>query len=252
MAVIDLKGKVALVTGSARRVGRTVALTLAEAGMDVVIHYGSANSKSDANDTAKQARKLGVQAAVIQADLLKATNITRLFERIDKVFGRLDVLVNNASTFEKSDVTSMSLEDWNETLNINLTAPFLCCQGAVRLMREHKTGGSIINILDLSAFGVWHTYGAHSVSKVGLKALTEVLALSVAPDIRVNAIAPGPILRDEGNSPERWEQIGKRLPLKHTGEPADVAQAVVFLATQPFLTGVTLRVDGGESLLRQG
>jgi pteridine reductase len=250
MAVIDLKGKVALVTGSARRVGQTIALTLAEAGMDVVIHYGSDSSTDDAADTAKQARAHGVRAEVIQADLSKADEITRLFEQIDDKFGRIDVLVNSASTFEKSDVTKMSLEDWNETLNINLTAPLLCSQHAIRMMRDHKTGGSIVNILDLSAFTIWRTYGAHSVTKTGLKALTEVLALSAAPDIRVNAIAPGPILRDEGNSPERWEQVGKRLPLQRTGEPADVAQAVVFLATQPFLTGVTLRVDGGETLTR--
>ncbi|MBX3082808.1 MAG: SDR family oxidoreductase [Anaerolineae bacterium] len=250
MAVIDLKGKVALVTGSARRVGQRIALTLAENGMDVVIHYGSDSSAEDAAKTADQARALGVRAEVIQADLRQRDEIDQLFARLDQNFGRLDVLVNSAASFDKSDITKISLEDWEATLNLNLTAPFLCSQHAVHLMREHKTGGSIINILDLSAFGVWRTFAAHSVSKVGLKALTEVLALNAAPDIRVNAIAPGPVLRDDGNSPERWEQIGKGLPLQKTGDPVDVAQAVVFLATQPFLTGVTIRVDGGEALLR--
>jgi NAD(P)-dependent dehydrogenase (short-subunit alcohol dehydrogenase family) len=250
MAVIELKGKVALVTGSARRVGQQIALTLAEQSMDVIIHYGSSSSANEAAETANKARAMGVRAEVIQADLQQPDEINRLFAQIEEKFGRLDVLVNSAASFEKADIATMPLEEWNATLGINLTAPFLCSQHAVRLMREHNTGGSIINIVDLSAFGVWKTFPAHSVGKVGLKALTELFALSVGPEIRVNAIAPGPVMRDEGNSPERWAEIGKRLPLKKTGEATDVAQAVVFLATQPFLTGVTLRVDGGEALLR--
>ena len=137
---------------------------------------------------------------------------------------------------------------WCRVLHVNLTAPFLCSQHAARLMRTTGTGGAIINILDISALKPWKQYPAHSVSKAGLLALTEVLAQNLGPDIRVNAIAPGPILRDEGNSPEEWERIGKRLLVGHNGDPSDVAQAVVFLASQPFITGTTLRVDGGDDL----
>lgn len=249
MSTITLKDKVALVTGSARRVGRAIALELAAQGMNVVIHHN--HSDDDAKTAAAEARKLGVKAAIIRADLSKPKEIAALFQKIEKRFGRLDALVNSASIFAKGQIEELTLEDWQQALDINLTAPFLCSQHAAKLMRQNgDDGSSIINILDLSAFAPWKTFAPHSVSKAGLKMLTEVLALSLAPHIRVNAIAPGPVLRDEGNSPERWKEIGTRLPLKHTGDPADVAQAVVFLATQPFITGVILPVDGGEHLQR--
>jgi pteridine reductase len=246
MATIELKGKVALVTGSARRVGRAIALELARQGMNQIVHH--AHSDHDAEETASAVRALGVDAIIVKADLRQPADVLRLFETIRQHFGRLDLLVNSASNFKTGSILDISIEEWREVLDVNLTAPFLCCQHAARLMRESGVGGSIINIVDLSAFRPWKTYPHHSVSKAGLMALTEVLALSLGPDIRVNAIAPGPVLRDEGNSPEQWERIGQSLPLGHTGDPLDVAQAVVFLASQPFITGVTLRVDGGKYL----
>jgi NAD(P)-dependent dehydrogenase (short-subunit alcohol dehydrogenase family) len=246
MAIIDLKGKVALVTGSARRVGKSIALALAAQGMHQVIHHRQ--SEREAEETAEEIRLRGVQAEIIQADMSKPDDIQHLFDTICQRFGRLDVLVNSASNFLLGNILEMTLEQWHQSLDVNLTGPFLCSQHAARLMRTNDSGGAIINILDLSAYKVWKSYPAHSVSKAGLAALTDVLALSLGPDIRVNAIAPGPVLRDESNSPDKWEQIGKRLPLGHTGDPDDVAQAVVFLATQPFLTGTVIRVDGGEHL----
>ncbi len=246
MAVIELHGKVALVTGSARRVGKAIALELARHGMHQVIHHS--HSEQEAEATAAEARALGVEAIVIKADLGQPADIQKVFDAVRQRFGRLDVLVNSASTFTSGDILNVTLEDWQETLSVNLTAPFLCSQHAARLMREAGTGGAIINILDISALKPWKTYPAHSVSKAALLTLTEVLAQNLGPDIRVNAIAPGPILRDEANSPEQWEKIGKRLPLGHTGDPSDVAQAVAFLASQPFITGTTLRVDGGDYL----
>jgi len=246
MTVIELRGKVALVTGSARRVGKAIALGLAQQGMHQVIHHG--HSDQDAEEVAATVRALGVEAIVVKADLTQPADIENLFETVRQRFKRLDVLVNSASTFTPGDIIKVTLESWQETLAVNLTAPFLCSQHAARLMRETGSGGAIINILDVSALRPWKTHPAHSVSKAALLTLTEALAQNLGPDIRVNAIAPGPILRDEGNSPEQWEKMGKALPLGHTGDPSDVAQAVAFLASQSFITGTTLRVDGGDYL----
>ncbi len=247
MAVIELKGKVALVTGSARRVGKAIALELARQGMHQVIHHSA--SDQEAEETANEVRALGVEAIVVKADQSQPADVRRLFETVRSRFGRLDLLVNSASTFKTGNILDIPLDEWEQVLAVNLTGPFLCSQQAARLMRERGEGGAIINILDLSVFHPWKTYPQHSVSKAGLKMLTEVLALSLGPDIRVNAIAPGPVLRDAANTPERWLEIGRRLPIGHTGDPEDVAQAVVFLATQPFITGTILRVDGGEYLV---
>ncbi len=245
MTTIDLKGKVALVTGSARRIGKAIALELAHEGMHQIIHHG--HSDQEAEDTAREVETLGVQCTIIKCDLSNPADIERMFAKIKERFERLDVLVNSASTFTQGSLAEMPLSDWQATLNVNVTAPFLCSQQAARLMGE--SGGTIINILDLSALKPWKSYPAHTVSKAALKALTEVMAVSFAPTIRVNAIVPGPMLRDEGNSPEQWENVGKRLPLQRTGNPSDVAQAVTFLASQPFITGATLCVSGGENLL---
>jgi NAD(P)-dependent dehydrogenase (short-subunit alcohol dehydrogenase family) len=243
---IDLRGKTALVTGSARRVGRAIALELARQGMNLVIHH--AHSEQDAETAALEVRALGVTAVVAQADLTKPEAIATLFDTVWAKCGRLDVLVNSAASFERGDIRSLSLAQWQQALDLNLTAPMLCSQHAARLMLEHG-GGAIINILDLSAFKPWTAFPAHSVSKAALRALTLLLAKSLAPHIRVNALALGPVLRDEGSSPQQWAKIGQRLPVGHTGSPADVARAAAFLAAQPFITGAVLRVDGGESLL---
>lgn len=247
MAVVSLKGKVALVTGSARRVGKFIALELARQGMHQVIHHG--NSDQEAAETATEIRALGVDAIVVKADLSQPVQIEQLFAAIRQHYGRLDLLVNSASSFKSGSILDVPLEDWQEALDVNMTAPLLCSQHAARMMIERGEGGAIINITDMSAFQPWKAFPQHSISKAGMVMLTEVLALSLAPSIRVNAIAPGPVLRDQGNSPEKWEQIGRRLPMGRTGEPGDVAQAVVFLATQTFVTGVTLQVNGGEHLI---
>jgi NAD(P)-dependent dehydrogenase (short-subunit alcohol dehydrogenase family) len=244
---IELKGKVALVTGSARRVGRAIALELARQGVNVIVHHSA--SDREAEETLSAARALNTDALVAKADLRQPADIQRLFETIRQHFGRLDLLVNSASSFKTGSILELSLEAWREVLDVNLTAPFLCSQHAARLMRETGAGGAIINIVDLSGFRPWKSHPHHSVAKAGLVALTEVLALSLGPDIRVNAIAPGPVLRDEGNSPEQWQRLGQSIPLGRTGDPLDVAQAVVFLASQPFITGATLRVDGGKFLI---
>ncbi len=246
MATIELRGKVALVTGSARRVGKVIALELARHGMHQVIHHSSSDQEAEA--TAREIAALHVETLIVKADQSQPAEVERLFMAIRSRFGRIDLLVNSASTFEPGSILDLPFEGWKHTLGVNLDGPFLCSQQAARLMRERNEGGAIVNILDLSALKPWKTYPAHSVSKAALAKLTEVMALSLGPDIRVNAIALGPVLRDEGRTPEQWESVGQRLPIGHTGDPTDAAQAVVFLATQPFITGTILRVDGGDLL----
>jgi NAD(P)-dependent dehydrogenase (short-subunit alcohol dehydrogenase family) len=249
MTEVELAGKVALVTGSVRRVGKSIALALAAEGMHLVLHHGS-SSDADAHATLDEVQQFGGHCMVVRANLRQPAEIAAMFERIRSEFGRLDVLVNSASVFAKGAIADISLDEWQQALDVNLTAPFVCSQHAARLMNAQPDGGCIINILDLSAFAPWRMFPHHSVSKAGLKMLTDVLALSLGPQIRVNAIAPGPVLRDEGNSEAQWARIGARLPLRRTGDPDDVAQAVVFLASQRFITGTTIMVDGGEHLLR--
>lgn len=246
---ISLRGKVALVTGSARRVGREIALELAREGMHLMVHYGADSSAPDAELTAAEIRGQGVECAMHQADLRDPSQIERLFAAAKARFGRLDVLVNSAATFQKKPLMEVTLHDWHDTLDTNLTAPFLCSQQAARFIWESSGSGAIINIADLSAFRPWKSFPVHSVSKAGLVSLTEVLAVSLAPHIRVNAVAPGPVLRDAGNPPDVWQRIGEQLPIGQTGHPRDVAKAVSFLASAPFVTGVTLRVDGGEGIV---
>lgn len=246
MSEVSLQGKVALVTGSAKRIGKTIALELARQGMHQVIHYRK--SEHEANQTAEEVRALGVKAVVARADQSDPADVNGLFEAIRSHFGRLDLLVNSASEFGRGSFLDLTLEAWQHTLDVNLTGPFLCSQHAVRLMMEHD-GGSIVNILDLSAFHPWKSRPDHSVSKAALKMLNDVMALSLGPAIRVNAIAAGFILRDEGTTPAQWEGLTRRAPLGHGGDPSDVAQAVAFLARQPYLTGVTLPVDGGDNLI---
>lgn len=241
----ELKGGVALVTGSARRVGKEIALELARQGMHLVIHHS--RSEAEAQAVADEVEALGSQSLIVRADLSQPAEVERLFTEIQARYGRLDVLVNSAANFLRGAIRDLSLDEWHEALTVNLTAPFLVSQQAAQLMGER--GGAIVNIADLSAYKGWVGYPAHSVAKAGLVNLTKVLAKSLGPTIRVNAIVPGPVLRDEGNSPEQWAQIGARLPLKRTGDPADVARAVAFLVAQPFITGTILHVDGGESLL---
>lgn len=246
---IDLNDKVALVTGSAHRVGRSIALELAKAGVNIMVHYHSAD-ESQVRDTMTEIKSYGVDAFSIQADVSTEDGVKTIFDEVREHFGSLDILVNSASIFHKNDLMDVTLEQWQQSLSINLTAPFLCTQAAVKLMRENDpSGGSIINILDYGAIRPWADRADHSVSKAGLAMLTKISALSLGADhIRVNGVIPGPVLRDSGNSEEAWQKIGESLPIGHTGQPEDVARAVVFLASQNFITGTLMEVNGGEHL----
>jgi NAD(P)-dependent dehydrogenase (short-subunit alcohol dehydrogenase family) len=247
---IDLTDQVALVTGSAHRVGRAIALELARCGVHILVHYNS--SPDAATETVREIKSLGVEAYSVQADISTPDGVEATFAALSEHFDRLDILVNSASVFQQRNLLEVSLADWQETLNVNLTAPFLCTQAAAAVMRENDpSGGVIINILDKGAMEPWPKYPHHSVSKAGLLMLTQVSAASLGPDIRVNGIIPGPILKPSGGgmSDDQWAALGKRLPLKRTGSPDDVARAAVYLASETFLTGTIIHVDGGEQLV---
>ena len=189
---MDLEGKVALVTGGARRVGRAIALALAARGMDVLVHYH--RSEAEAQETVEQIRALGVRAEAAQANLGNPLDIEHMVVVLENYFGRVDVLVNNASTFQARDALEMTIDEWNYVMAVNLRAPFLCCQRAAHLMLARASQGVVVNIADVAGLVPWPRFPHHSVSKAGLIMLTEVLAKTLGPEIRVNAVVPGPVL----------------------------------------------------------
>jgi pteridine reductase len=238
-----LHGRVALVTGAAKRLGRAVAMRLAEEGVDVVVHYRL--SKADAQSAVVEIERLGRRSYAIDADLTNVAEIKRLFDETAKQFGRLDVLVNSAANFLPSSIISTTEEIWDASLDTNLKAPFFCAQAAAPLLRRAK--GTVINFADTGGVLGWPGYIAHSASKAGVVMLTKVLAKALAPEVRVNAIAPGTITMP-GDPPELEADFIKLAPLARTGAPSDVADAVVFLVKAKFITGQVLVVDGGRTL----
>jgi pteridine reductase len=240
---VSLKGQVALVTGSAKRLGRAMALRLAEEGADVVIHHRS--SMTEAQSAVAEIERLGRRAAAIAADLNNIAEIRRLFDETAKHFGRLDILINSAANFLPASIISTTEPVWDASLDTNLKAPFFCAQAAVPLLK--RTKGTIINFADTGGLLGWPGYIPHSVSKAGVVMLTKVLAMALAPEVRVNAIAPGTITMP--GDPSEWEtEFIQLAPLRRTGTPADITDAVLYLIHAKFITGQTLVVDGGRTL----
>lgn len=242
-------GKVALVTGAARRVGRAIAEELAAQGASVALHYHHSSDQEVAEALAA-CRAHGIEAAAFQADLADTAAIERLFAAVQARFGRLDILVNSASAFQRRHLMEVTLADWDLTMAVNLTAPFLCTQAAVRQMQAQAApGGVIINIGDQGVEKPWLDYAHHGISKAGLWALTQITAASEGPLIRANMVIPGLVMRSEGIDEAKWQAYGAAIPVGHVGSAGDVARAVCYLAAEPFITGVALRVDGGEGLI---
>jgi pteridine reductase len=235
--------RVALVTGAAKRLGRAVAVRLAEDGCDVIIHYRS--SEKAAREAVVEIEKLRRNAVAISADLSKLDEINKLFAQSAKHFGRLDVLVNSAANFIESPFASTKEEDWDRSLDANLKAPFFCAQAAAPLLSV--TRGVIINFADIGGIVGWPGFIPHSISKAGVIMLTRSLAKELAPNVRVNAIAPGTITMP-GDPPEWQHDFIQRAPLHRSGTPADITDAVSFLVRSPFITGQVLAVDGGRTL----
>ena len=243
---MDTQGRVALVTGSAHRVGKAIAIGLAERGVDIAVHHH--RSTDAATSTAAELRDLGVRAHPIAADLRETAQVAKLFEDVEATFGGLDILVNSAAVFERSDALAIAADDWDRLMSLNLRAPFLCSQHAARSMRARGRQGRIINIADVAAFEAWPGYAHYCVSKAGLVALTRVLARAFAPDILVNAVAPGTVLPPEGTDKEERAELAGMSALGRIGDPDDIARAVVFLVESDYVTGETIVVDGGMML----
>jgi len=238
-----LNGRVALVTGSAKRLGRAIALRLAEEGASLVIHYRT--SGAEAQSAVAEVEKLGRQAIAIGANLNRVSDIRKLFDEAGHHFGRLDILVNSAANFLPASVISTTEEIWDASLDSNLKAPFFCAQAAAPLLRRAK--GVVINFADAGGLLGWPGYIPHSVSKAGVVMLTKVLAKALAPEVRVNGIAPGTITM-RGDPPELEADFIKLAPLRRTGTPRDITDTVLFLAQSKFITGQVLVVDGGRTL----
>lgn len=247
---VELPGKVALVTGSARRVGRAIALELARQGAHIMVHYHG-SEPADVRDALQEIKSLGLQAFAIDADLSQADGVERLFQAFQERYDRLDIVVNNAAIFQQRDFLELSLEDWDLTMALNLRAPFLITQRAALIMQaQSPPGGVIVNICDAGVDRPWLQYPHHGISKSALWTLTQVSALALAPDIRVNAVVPGPVLKTDRQdlTDEAWARVGQRIPLGRTGEAGDVARAVVYLCQEDYATGALLHLTGGEHL----
>jgi len=241
---MDLEGRSALVTGAGTRVGRVIALALGKAGMRVGIHY--MGSEKGARQTADEIIAAGGDARTLPGDLTDPATAPRLIEHTSKVFGGLDVLVNSAAVMLRTPVGEVLVEDWDAMFALNLRAPFFLCQAAARVME--KKGGSMVNIADLAAFETWRGYVPHSITKAGIVQMTRGLGHALAPRIRVNAIAPGPVLLPEGWTQEQADNLIATTPLGRIGSPEDVAQAVLYLLSADYVTGETIIVDGGRHI----
>jgi len=245
---VNLSGKVLLLTGG-KRIGAAVAEAACARGADVVLTWN--RSKTEADETAAVIRRAGRRALVVQADVSDDAACTALIAEVDREFGKLDVLVNMASLYHNVPFDRFTTADWDKQLSVDLRATFLVSHAAVSLMRR-SGGGRIINFSDwLAASGRprYKGYLAYYVAKAGVKALTEALALEVAGDkILVNAIAPGPILAPPGTSAEESAAVEKSTPLGRWGGPEAIVQAVLALIETEFITGETIRVDGGRHL----
>ncbi len=246
---MNLEGKVALVSGGAVRVGKAIALALAEAGVDVAFSYKS--SAAEAAQTQAQIEALGRRALAVQADAADVHACRELVGATASRFGRLDVLVNSASLWKRTKFAELTEQDWDLVTNIVLKGAIFTSQAAAPHLAEHGDG-AIINIVDLSAFVPFRNFAAHSAGKAGLLNLTYSLAIELAPAVRVNAIAPGPVLPPPAYTQKQIDAAANGTLLRRWGTPEDVAQAAVFLVQANYITGTVIEVDGGEHLMRRG
>lgn len=239
-----LAGRIALVTGAGQRVGQAIALALGAEGMRVAVHHHA--SSEGARRTASALRGLGVQAAIFAADLRDPAAPSRLIADVTEEFGALDLLVNSAAVMRRLALDAVTPADWDETFAVNARAPFFLSLAAARAMGAH--GGAIVNIADHLAHESWPLLVPHAASKGTLETITRQLAVQLAPHVRVNAVAPGAVLPPEGWPEASRRRFEESTPLGRLGSPDDVAQAVVYLASAPYVTGQVLFVDGGRRL----
>jgi NAD(P)-dependent dehydrogenase (short-subunit alcohol dehydrogenase family) len=235
---------VALVTGAARRIGRELALRLAAEGAQVAVHYRRSRAEADA--VVAEIAGAGGEAVCLAADLTRHAEIETLFGAVERRFGRLDILVNSAAAFFPTPLAETTEDQWDRLLDSNLKSQFFCAQRAAPLLRIGGRG-RIVNFASLGGLVAWPRYTAYSVSKAGVIMLTRCLARTLAPEVTVNAVAPGTI-SFAGDAPELAENYVRQAPLARTGTPQDITEAVLYLVHASFVTGQVLVVDGGRSI----
>ncbi len=243
---MQLNGKTALVTGAAKRVGREIALILAQNGANILLHYNQ--SQSDAEKTAAEIQSLGALCKIYQADLEDVGALSKMMLLIEKENPHVDILVNSASIFYKTPLEQASETDLDTFTDIHLKAPFLLSKKFGLKMIENGSG-KIINIVDWSAYRPYKDYAPYCASKGALLTLTKALARDLAPQVLVNAVAPGPVLLPEDFTEEEKQVVVKKTLLGRVGSPADIANAVLFLLENDFINGTVLTVDGGRSIV---
>lgn len=238
----ELKGKTALVTGGAKRIGRQIALALAERGINVVVHFN--RSDSEARGLAGELHQKGVNAWTIQADFRRPDEYRALIEQARQIAGTLDVLVNNASIFPAETIADLNWSSLSANMEVNAWVPFLL----IRSFAQQIGRGKIINLHDSRLKGYDWTHTGYILSKHVLAAMTRMMALEFAPDITVNAVAPGLILPPPNKDESYLEAMVRTVPLQRHGDPRDIAEAVAFLIQSDFITGNVIYVDGGRHL----
>ena len=236
---------VALVTGAAKRIGRVIALDLARHGWAVAVHHrGSAR---DAGEVVAAVDSRGGRAVALQADLAHEAETARLVPDTIAKLGRIDLLVNNASEFVNDTVADATRESWDRHLETNLRAPLVLSQAVSRAVPAGRAG-TIVNIIDQRGWNLTPYFLSYTVSKTGLWTLTRTLALALAPQIRVNAVGPGPTLQSQRQSAEQFRRQYQNVPLRRATEPQEIADAVRFIVGAPAMTGQMIALDGGEHL----
>jgi pteridine reductase len=242
---VELPGRVALVTGAGQRLGRAIAVALAGRGMRLAIHYNA--SDAGARKLQQEITDAGGDADCFGADLTDAAAARELPSRVVERFGSLDVLINSAAVMRHLSFEDTTVAQWDEVLDLNLRAVFFCTQGAAGALRAAR--GKVVNLADLGGLEPWPGYAAHSVSKAGVVMLTKVLARALAPEVTVNAIAPGAVLVPESASADERQRLAASTPLQRLGTPADATEAILYLLERgDFVTGEILVVDGGRIL----
>lgn len=239
---MELRGRVALVTGAGHRVGRAIAVALGARGMRVAVHYNAA--ADGAHETVREIEAVGGEGVIFPGDLTQPDAASTLVARVASRFGGLDVLVNSAAVMIRTPFGEITARQWDDIMALNLRAPFFLAQAATPHLRGAR--GAIVNIADLAAFETWPAYIPHGVSKAGIVHITRALARILAPEIRVAGIAPGTVLLPEKWSDEDAERLRATTPLARTGSPADVSSTVLFILDSDYLTGETIIVDGGR------
>ena len=245
MAIPPSIPRAALVTGGAKRIGRAIALALAEAGFDVAVHHG--NSGAEAEETAAAIRALGRRSVTLRAELGREAEVEALLPDATAGLGPIGVLVNNASRFERDEWDSASRESWDAHLEPNLRAPFVLTQ-AMALALPEGAEGAVVNMLDQRVLSLTPHFVSYTVSKAALWALTQSMALALAPRIRVNGIGPGPTIASSRQTPGQFQAQCESTPLHRGSSPAEVAEAVLAILSLPSMTGQVIALDGGQHL----